>query len=210
QRMPDLLRQAFRVATSGAPGPVHLRIQGHLGQMTEQEAELEPLVEAAYRRAPAFRPEPEMAHVREALAVPAPAQRPMIGGGGGIVRSGAQAELVELAERLSIPVATSLNAKAALPDNHPLNAGVPGAYSRDCANRALAEADLVFFIGSRAGGQVTNNWMFPPPGTKVIQLDIDPEELGRNYPNAVSILADPKVPLPPMPHAPPPPPSPPT
>ena len=103
---------------------------------------------------------------------------------------GAELELVELAEKLSLPVATSLNAKAALPDAHPLNAGVPGAYSRDCANRALAETDLVFFIGSHAGGQVTNNWMFPPPGTRVIQLDIDPAELGRNYPNAVSILGD--------------------
>jgi len=80
-------------------------------------------------------------------------------------------------------------------DSHPLNAGVPGAYSRDCANRALAEADVVFFIGSHTGGQVTNNWMFPPIGTKVVQLDIDPAELGRNYPNVVSILADAKTTL---------------
>ena len=119
----------------------------------------------------------------------------MIVAGGGVIRSGAQRELVELAEKLSIPVATSLNAKAAIVDDHPLAVGVPGAYSRDCANRALAEADLVFFIGSRAGGQVTNNWMFPPSGTKVIQLDIDPQELGRNYPNAVSILGDAKASL---------------
>ena len=189
-RMPDLIRQAFRMATSGAPGPVHLRIQGHLGQMTEHEAELDPLAEAGYRRAPAFRSEPEMQRVRDAVIVLAEAQRPVIVAGGGVIRSGAERELAELAEKLAIPVATSLNAKAALPDAHPLNAGVPGAYSRDCANRALAESDLVFFVGSHAGGQVTNNWMFPPPGTKVIQLDIDPAELGRNYPNAVSILGD--------------------
>ena len=194
-RMPDLLRQAFRVATSGAPGPVHLRIQSHLGQMTEQEAELEPLVEATYRRVPAFRPEPEMQRVHAALAVLAAATRPMIVAGGGVIRSEAQREVVELAEKLGIPVATSLNAKATMIETHPLLAGVPGAYSRDCANRALAESDLVFFIGSHTGGQVTNNWMFPPTGTKVIQLDIDPEELGRNYPNAVSILGDAKVTL---------------
>jgi acetolactate synthase-1/2/3 large subunit len=115
--------------------------------------------------------------------------------GGGVVRSDAGREITELAEKLNIPVATSLNAKAVLPDRHPLNVGVPGAYSRDCANRALAESDLVFFVGSHAGGQVTNNWMFPPPGTKVIQLDIDPHELGRNYPNAVSIMGDAKVSL---------------
>jgi acetolactate synthase-1/2/3 large subunit len=194
-RMPDLLRQAFRVATSGAPGPVHLRIQSHLGQITEQEAELEPLVEPGYVCAPAFRPEPEMQRVRDALAAIAAAQRPVIVAGGGVMTSQAQGEVVELAERLGIPVATSLNAKAAIVDAHPLAVGVPGAYSRDCANRTLAEADLVFFIGSHAGGQVTNNWMFPPPGTKVIQLDIDPDELGRNYPNIVSILGDAKTSL---------------
>jgi acetolactate synthase I/II/III large subunit len=194
-RLPDLVRQAFRVTTSGAPGPVHLRIQGHLGQMTELEAELNPLVETMYRRAPAFRPEPEMQRVKDALAALADAKRPMIVAGGGVVRSEAQREVVELAEKLSIPVATALNAKAAMSDTHPLNAGVPGAYSRDCANRALAEADVVFFIGSHTGGQVTNNWMFPPVGTKVVQLDIEPEELGRNYPNAVSILADAKTTL---------------
>lgn len=194
-RMPDLLRQAFRVATSGAPGPVHLRIQSHLGQITEQEAALDPLIEPMYRQAPAFRPEPEMQRVRDALAVLAAAKRPMIVAGGGVVRSGAEREVVELAEKLRIPVATSLNAKATLPDAHPLNAGVPGAYSRDCANRALAEADLVFFVGSHTGGQVTNNWMFPPPGTRVLQLDIDPHELGRNYPNVVSILGDAKTTL---------------
>lgn len=194
-RMPDLLRQAFRMATSGAPGPVHLRIQSHLGQMTELEAELDPLVENQYSRAPAFRPEPEMRRVQDALAALAAAKRPMIVAGGGVIRSGAEPEVVELAEKLSIPVATSLNAKAAVLDAHPLNVGVPGAYSRDCANRALAEADLVFFIGSHTGGQVTNNWMFPPAGTRVIQLDIDPGELGRNYPNAVSILGDAKTSL---------------
>ena len=194
-RLPDLLRQAFRVATSGAPGPVHLRIQSHLGQITELEAELDPLVETTYRRVPAFRPEPDMQRVQEALKVLAAAQRPMIVAGGGVVRSEAQREVVELAEKLRIPVATSLNSKAAIADSHPLAVGVPGAYSRDCANRALAEADLVFFIGSHTGGQVTNNWMFPPEGAKVIQLDIDPQALGRNYPNAVSILGDAKVSL---------------
>ena len=133
--------------------------------------------------------------MRDALAALTAAKRPVIVAGGGVMRSGAQAEVVELAEKLRIPVATSLNAKAAMLDAHPLAVGVPGAYSRDCANRVLHEADLVFFIGSHCGGQVTNNWMFPPPGTRVIQLDIDPNELGRNYPNVVSILGDAKVSL---------------
>src|SRR5689334_4512901 len=96
-RMPDLIRQAFRVATSGAPGPVHLRVQSHLGQITEEEAELDPLVEPMYRRAPAFRPEPDLPRVRDALALLARAERPMIVAGGGVIRSGAEREVVALA-----------------------------------------------------------------------------------------------------------------
>jgi acetolactate synthase-1/2/3 large subunit len=194
-RMPDLIRQAFRVATTGAPGPVHLRVQSHLGQLAEAEAEFVSTVEERYRRVPPFRPEPDMQQVMAALDALTSAKRPVILAGGGVIRSGAEREVVALAEKLSIPVATSLNAKAAIIDDHPLALGVSGAYSRDCANRALAEADLVFFIGSHTGGQVTNNWMFPPMGTSVIQLDIEPQELGRNYPNTVSILGDAKVTL---------------
>ncbi len=194
-RLPDLLRQAFREATSGTPSPAHLQIQNRGGQMTEQEADLNPLVEQQYARVPAFRPEPEMQHVRDALAALAKAQRPVIVAGGGVVRSGAQHELVALAEKLQIPVVTSLNAKAAILDSHPLAVGVSGSYSRECANNTLLEADLVFFVGSRAGGMVTHFWHFPPTGTPVIQLDVNASELGRNYPNTVSILGDAKVTL---------------
>jgi acetolactate synthase-1/2/3 large subunit len=194
-RMPDLLRQAFRVATSGAPAPVYLQVQGHLGEMAEQEADLEVLVEEQFSRVPAFRPEPEMSHVLAAAALLAKAERPVIVAGGGVVRSGARQEVVGLAEKLQIPVVTSLNAKSTIVDTHPLAVGVSGSYSRDCANRALLEADLVFFIGSHTGGQVTHSWRFPRVGTPVIQLDIDPAELGRNYPNVASILGDAKVSL---------------
>jgi len=196
KRLPDLMRQAFRAATTGAPGPAHLRLSGlHGGAIGDAEAELAPLVEERFKQVPAFRPEPEPSRVREALAVLAKAQRPMIVAGGGVVSSGAQAELVEFAEKLQIPVATSLNAKAAMLDRNPLNVGVAGVYSRSCANKALAEADLVFFIGSHTGGQLTTSWKVPEPGVTVIQLDIDPEELGRNYPNAVSLIGDAKVTL---------------
>ena len=194
-RLPEMLRQAFREVTSGAPAPVHLQLQGHLGQMAGQETDLDPFVEEQFSRVPSFRPEPEMQHVRDAMAILAKAKKPIIVAGGGVVTSGAQREVVELAEKLQIPVVTSLNAKATIVDTHPLAVGVSGLYSRDCANFALSEADLVFFIGSHTGGQVTHNWIFPPVGTTVIQLDIRPSELGRNYPNKVSILGDAKVSL---------------
>jgi acetolactate synthase-1/2/3 large subunit len=194
-RIPDLLRQAFRDATSGTPGPVHLQMQNRGGQFSEQEADLDPLVEPQYSRVPPFRPEPEMQRVRDVLAALAKAQRPVIVAGNGVVRSGAQRELIAFAEKLQIPVVTSLNAKAAILDGHPLAVGVSGSYARECANATLTEADLVFFIGSRAGGMVTHFWHFPKPGTAVAQLDINPSELGRNYPNVASILGDAKVAL---------------
>ncbi|MFW6195245.1 MAG: thiamine pyrophosphate-binding protein, partial [Chloroflexota bacterium] len=85
---------------------------------------------------------------------------------------------------------TSLNAKETFPNEHPLNVGVPGSYSRECANRAVAAADLVFFVGSHTGGQVTNNWTIPRPGVRAMQLDIDPSELGRSYPITLGMHAD--------------------
>ncbi|HEX6004239.1 MAG TPA: thiamine pyrophosphate-binding protein [Burkholderiales bacterium] len=192
-RLPDLLRHMFRTATTGAPGPVHLRLRGSHGQNIEMEADLEPAVAERFGRVPAFRPAPEPEAVREAVGLLAKAQRPIIVAGGGVVVSQARAELVQLAEKLQIPVATSLTAKDAILDRHPLAVGVAGIYSRACANQAIAEADLVFFVGAHAGGQVTANWKIPAVGTPVIQLDIDPQQLGRNYPNAVSLHADAKV-----------------
>ena len=194
-RLPDLLREIFRVATSGAPGPVHLETRGNHGQVIEEEGNLELIVEEQYKQYPAFRPEPEMERVRDAAAALTKAQRPIIVAGGGVTASQAEQEVVKLAEMLSIPVATSLSGKGTISDDHPLSVGVVGTYSRWCANRAVAEADLVFFLGSHTGGQVTNNWKIPRPGTPVIQLDISAADLGRNYPNAVSLLGDAKVTL---------------
>jgi len=194
-RLPDLLREAFRVATAGAPGPVHLEMRGSHGQVIEEEGDLDLIFEEQYKQYPAFRPEPEMERIREAAAALTKAQRPVIVAGGGVTSSQAQQEVVQLAEMLSIPVATSLNGKGTISDDHPLSVGVVGTYSRWCANRAVAEADLVFFIGSHTGSQVTNNWKIPRAGTPVIQMDISPADLGRNYPNVVSLLGDAKVTL---------------
>jgi len=190
ERLPDLLRQAFRTATTGSPGPVHLELRGNGGQMLDREADFDLVFEERYRRFPAFRPEPDEGDIAAAAELLSQAARPIIVAGGGVASSGAGPDVLKLAERLSIPIATSLNAKAIVPDDHPLAVGVPGSYSRWCANRAVSEADLVFFIGSHTGGQVTNAWQIPAPGTPVIQLDVEAEELGRNYPNAASIHAD--------------------
>ncbi|MDB5901692.1 MAG: hypothetical protein JWM26_570 [Betaproteobacteria bacterium] len=193
ERFPDLLRQAFRVATTGTPGPVHLELRGNAGQMLEREGDFDMTFEERFRQFPAFRPAAEASAVKAAVAALAQASKPIIVAGGGAVASGAGPEIIRLAEMLSIPIATSLHAKAIVPDTHPLNVGVPGSYSRWCANKAVGAADLVFFIGSHSGGQVTNGWQVPKLGTRTIQLDINPEELGRNYPNVVTLQGDAKV-----------------
>jgi acetolactate synthase-1/2/3 large subunit len=189
-RIPDMVRQAFRVATSGAPGPVHLQFRGNEGQLDLDEAELEPLVEQQFARVPPFRPEPEAAHVKIALDLLQKAERPIFVVGGGARASGAGRELVALAEALQIPVATSLNGKDCIPGTHPLSVGVVGSYSRETANRAVNAADLVCFIGTETGGMTTHFWAVPKIGTPAIQIDIEPESLGRNYPLQASVLGD--------------------
>jgi acetolactate synthase-1/2/3 large subunit len=194
-RMPDLLRQAFREATSGTPAPVNLLFAGKEGDIEHEEADLNMIAEETFTQVPAFRPAPEAARVAEAARILKAAQRPVIVVGGGARLSGAGPEVLKLAETLSIPVATSLNAMSLVPDNHPLYIGVPGTYSRSCANRILLRADLVLYIGSQTAGQVTHFWKIPAAGTPVIQIGIDAADLGRNYPNAVSLLGDAKTAL---------------
>ncbi len=194
-RIPDLLRQAFRVATSGCPGPVHLQFQGNTGQIDSDEAEMEAIVDEAFARVPPFRPEPEPEHVRATARLLEAAERPVIVAGGGVRASDAAPELVALAEQLALPVATSLNGKDTIPGNHPLSIGVVGSYSRSSANRIVQEADLVFFVGSETGGMTTHFWQVPKIGTPTVQLDIDPEALGRNYPLKAAILGDAKASL---------------
>jgi acetolactate synthase-1/2/3 large subunit len=187
-----MIRQAFRTATSGAPGPVHLQFRGNEGQVDLEEAEMEALVEAQFAKAPPFRPEPEAAHVKAALDILQKAERPIIVAGGGARASGAGKELVALAEALQIPIATSLNGKDVIPGVHPLSVGVVGSYSRESANRAVNRADLACFIGTETGGMTTHFWAVPKIGTPAIQIDIEPESLGRNYPLQASVLGDAK------------------
>jgi acetolactate synthase-1/2/3 large subunit len=190
ERFPDMVRQAFRVAVSGSPGPVHLQFRGNEGQIDAEEADMEPLVEPLFARVPPFRPEPDVDAALAALRLIEQAERPVIVAGGGARASDAGRDLVALAEALAIPVATSLNGKDVIPGNHPLAVGVVGTYSRESANRVVAQADLVCFVGSETGGMTTNFWKVPKIGVPAVQIDIDPEALGRNYPLKAAVLGD--------------------
>ncbi|MEI7682543.1 MAG: thiamine pyrophosphate-binding protein, partial [Betaproteobacteria bacterium] len=108
-RLPDLLQRAFREATTGAPGPVHLELRQHHGDVTLAEGEYNAVIEEKYQSVPPYRVPSDSAAVAAALRLLAAAERPVIVAGGGVMWSGAQAEVVELAEKLQIPLATSLN-----------------------------------------------------------------------------------------------------
>ena len=194
-RVPDLLRQAFREATTGTPAPVNLLFAGKEGDIESDEADLSLIAEETYSEVPAHRPAPEAASIAAAARTLKAAKRPVIVAGGGARLSGAGPEVLRLARALSIPVATSLNGKSLVPENEPLYIGVPGTYSRPCTNKIMKRADLVLYVGSQTGGMVTHFWKIPPAGTPVIQIGIDPSDLGRNYPNAVSVLGDAKMAL---------------
>jgi acetolactate synthase-1/2/3 large subunit len=192
-QLPYLLRQAFREAVSGAPGPAHLDLLGHSARPLELAEFDRPAIEDAFAHYPPFRPVPEDATVERAAQAIAAAQRPVIVAGGGVRLSGAAAEVAALAQQCAIPVAMSVNGKGTLPDRHPLAVGVVGSYSARCANQIVSEADLVIYIGSHTGDQVTHNWTVPALGTPVVQIDIDPAEIGRSYAGAIGVVGDARV-----------------
>ncbi len=190
ERLPDSLRQAFRTAMTGSPGPVHVAVRE---EVVAAEADLEVMMEELFTSYPPFRPEPEGERVREAAREISQAYRPVIIAGSGVIASGAWDEVRELAEMLTIPVATTLNGKLTLSAEHPLNVGVVGRYSAWSANQIVSSADLVIAIGTRLGGMATWEWRIPAPDMPTIQISINPDDLGRNYPAKVSLMGDAKV-----------------
>ncbi|HEV8440426.1 MAG TPA: thiamine pyrophosphate-dependent enzyme [Methylomirabilota bacterium] len=193
EKAAEVTRAAFRIATSGRPGPaVVLCPADVMGQVAEAEVYAEPGCE----RFPSFRSRASRESVAAAAALLAAARRPVIVAGGGCILSQAWDQVVELAEAYGIPVATTMTGRGAIADAHPLSVGVLGSSTGGrhgvgrIANRVLAEADLAFIIGSRTGQIVTSDWTLPRPGTRVIHLDVDPIETGRNVRTDVALIGD--------------------
>jgi acetolactate synthase-1/2/3 large subunit len=145
---------------------------------------------------PPFRMRPEHRKVVEAAKLLTNAKSPVILCGSGIHWSDAYDEVQELAELLSIPVATVYGGKGCFPEDHPLYIGTIGEYGRPISNSIVREADLVFFAATRAGRHHTQNFTAPLPSTStIIHLDIDPIAIGRNYKTEVPLIGDAKVTL---------------
>src|SRR5205807_9815347 len=147
------------------------------------------------RPTPAHRPSADNADIERAAAALTAARRIAIVAGDGAAASQAGPELLALAEALAAPVATTLGARGIIPTTHRLSAGVAGSYSAPPANRIVHGADLVLFVGCDTGDQVTLNWTVPSRDTKIVQIDADPVEVGRSYPNTTGVVGDPKATL---------------
>jgi acetolactate synthase-1/2/3 large subunit len=189
-RFPDLLRQAFRAASSGVPRPVHLGLVGRTGNPGDSPAEGSTRAEPRYGTSPSDRPLAATFSVDAAVKLLAAARRPVILAGNGVARSGAARELVALAEQLRIPVVMTLNGLSTIAFDHPLCGGVAGEYGADSANAILLRADVVLVAGSSLGSMTTKSWSLVPADAQIIQVDIDGAEIGRNYECTVPVVGD--------------------
>jgi acetolactate synthase-1/2/3 large subunit len=188
--MPLIVRQAFLLATTGRPGPVLLDVPKDVLQ-----AQMEwtwPTDDEVSASLPGYKPtlkgHPKM--IKEAARLIADARQPVIYAGGGILKSRAAGPLKELAERMGIPVVTTLMARGAFPDDHPLCLGMPGMHGNYTAITALQKSDLLIALGTRFDDRVTGKVDSFAPEAKVIHVDIDPAELGKIRQPDVPIVGD--------------------
>src|SRR5215475_9450296 len=194
--LPNIIRRALGVATTGNPGPVAVIVSNAL---FAAEGDFDIPTEAEMAQHPAFRVVPGAASVEQAAQLLLAAQRPAIVAGGGVMLSQAARDLLDIAELMGIPVATTHVAHGAFASAHPLSLGVlgnPVAGSRGrIANKVVGEADAVLIVGSRMDGRTTRGYSLIPSTTKLIQIDIDPGEIGNHYPVQVGVVADAKLAL---------------
>ena len=192
--IPGAVRQAFAQMTTGRPGAVHLGLPYDVQKDPVDENDV--WADATLNRCPSRRTAPDQAAVQAAAERLRAATRPLFICGGGAVIAGAESELQRLAERLGAPVATTISGKGSIAEDHPLAVGVVGSNGGTPETRAIvAAADLVVFVGCRAGSVTTERWRHPAPGTPIIQIDIDPSVIGANYKTEVGLVGDARLTL---------------
>jgi acetolactate synthase-1/2/3 large subunit len=193
RELPHLLTQAFRQASDGSPRPVHLDLNGLGGEVLEKGEVTNPVLPpAALGRLPEDRPLAAPRAIAEASHRLMQSARPVLVVGAGAIQAEAYSEVLAFAEQLNIPIATSLGGRGIIPTTHPKHIGTVGTYSAPPGNRLVYEADLVIFVGCHAGDQPTNNYKVPAQGTPIIQIDLDGQEIGRNYPNVSKVWGCPQ------------------
>jgi acetolactate synthase I/II/III large subunit len=191
-RVPELLRRAFAVATSGRPGPVLLDVPEDVCHGEHDFTAEDFTIDPSTLRVPARRIRPDRADIARAAALIARVKRPLILVGGGIHLSAGHEALLALAETHSIPVAHTMSGKGGIACTHPLSAGLFGRYSR-IANELIEASDCLLVVGCKLGEIATKRYALPPESIPLIHLDIVAEEIGRCRPAAVALWGDAKA-----------------
>ena len=193
--IPKVVRAAFRAMTTGRPGAAHIGLPYDVQREPVDEDDV--WGDAELGRYPARRAAPDPDAVAAAAEALLAAERPLFICGGGIIISGGEGELIALAETLGAAVAYSVSGHGCIPDGHPLCVGAVGSNGGVPETReAVDAADLVVFLGCRAGSVTTERWRHPAPGkARILHIDADPEVPGTNYETEVSIVADARLAL---------------
>jgi acetolactate synthase-1/2/3 large subunit len=187
--IPDTMMKAYMIAAEGRPGPVYIDMPKDV-QMKDTNVKIPNKVEI-----PSFKPtlHPNPMQLKHAVELILKAERPLILAGGGIIISDASKEFLKFAETALVPVATTMMAKGAFPDDHPLAVRVTGMHGTEMANYAIINCDVLITIGCRFSDRITGNTKEFQEGKKIIHMDIDPAEIGKNVKVEVPIVGDAKI-----------------
>jgi acetolactate synthase-1/2/3 large subunit len=188
-QLPYVLQRAFNVMLGGRPGPVHIDMPM---DVQADDADVT-MPEPAHHEA-VGRPRPDAASVERAARLLVEARRPVLVAGGGVIAADASGELVALAEHLGAPVVTTWMGKGAIPEDHDLNAWSVGDTASTCGNALARSADVLLAVGCRftdwSASSYRRDVTFSIPPTRLIHVDVDPYEIGKNYPCEVGLVAD--------------------
>ncbi len=190
--IPDIFRSAFEIAQTGRPGPVHIDLPK---DVQEGEINIEKYPIPSNVKLIGYNPN-KVGHkrqIKKAAELIIASKRPIILAGGGVLLSGASNELVKLAELMNIPVCTTLMAKGAISEYHPLALGMVGMHGTKPANYSLSESDVLITIGCRFSDRITGDISHFAPHAKIIHIDIDPAEIGKNVKVDIPIVGDAKI-----------------
>jgi acetolactate synthase I/II/III large subunit len=184
--IPEVIAEAFHIATTGRPGPVLVDVPK---DVLQSDADFTWPVSI---NLPGYRPteQPNIRQIEAATALIRDARRPVLYVGGGVLKARAAAELIGLADSIGAPVVTTLMARGAFPDEHPLCLGMPGMHGSFAAVTAMQRSDLLINLGARFDDRVTGRLDSFAPEAKIIHADIDPAEIGKNRSADVPIVGD--------------------
>lgn len=186
---PFVMHRAFNAMLTGRPGPVHIEVPMDVQAMTTNID-----VQDLSKRLPVGKVRADQTAIEQALEMILKAERPVIVAGGGVISANASTELRDLVERLDIPVVFTWNGKGSLPEDHRLNAGTVGWPGSLTGNTMASTADLVISLGCKftdwSASSYRKGVSFSIPDSKLIHIDVDPHEIGKNYPTEVGIVSD--------------------